>query len=116
MRALIQTGFLCLLLLGPLVGSSNSCTDFCFDTPGGPIFGCNLDLFIPGDGLVFINPRGIAKEGFQESTTGETAKWVSKYGSVTFRGWARVRLRRYERGRLGRGLHGAPRLGIPEAR
>jgi penicillin V acylase-like amidase (Ntn superfamily) len=54
------------------------------DTPAGPVFGCNLDLFIPGDGLVFVNPRGLAKEGFQPGTTGEVAKWVSKYGSVTF--------------------------------
>lgn len=43
-----------------------------------------MDLFIPGDGLVFVNQRGRAKEGFRENTTGETAKWVSKYGSVTF--------------------------------
>jgi penicillin V acylase-like amidase (Ntn superfamily) len=33
---------------------------------------------------VFVNRRGIAKEGYQTTPKGETAKWVSKYGSVTF--------------------------------
>ncbi len=33
---------------------------------------------------MFVNRRGIAKEGYRESTTGETAKWVARYGSVTF--------------------------------
>lgn len=61
-----------------------ACTCFCLDTPDGPIFGSNLDLFIPGDGLVFINQRNIQKEGFQKSTTGKTVKWTSKYGSITF--------------------------------
>lgn len=65
-------------------GSGRACTTFCFDTPGGPVFAMNFDVFIPGDGLVFINHRGVAKEGFQPGTTGKVAKWVSKFGSVTF--------------------------------
>ncbi|MBW2619148.1 MAG: hypothetical protein JRC92_09765, partial [Deltaproteobacteria bacterium] len=84
MRTLVTAALCCLLLLYPLVGLSWACTSFCLDTPGGPVFGANLDLFIPGDGLVFVNRRGIAKEGRQLSTTGETAKWTSEYGSVTF--------------------------------
>jgi choloylglycine hydrolase len=54
------------------------------DTPDGPFFGCNLDLFMPGDGLVFANQRGVVKKGWMESTTGEVAEWTSEYGSVTF--------------------------------
>lgn len=83
-----------LLLISLVTWSSAACTSFCMDTPGGPVFGYNLDLFIPGDGLVFINQRGVAKEGFpsQAGTTGKKLKWVSKYGSVTFnvvgREWA----------------------------
>jgi len=84
MRPLVTAALCCLLLICPLVGPSWACTSFCLDTPDGPVFGANLDLFIPGDGLVFVNQRGIAKEGREHSTTGETAKWVSKYGSVTF--------------------------------
>jgi penicillin V acylase-like amidase (Ntn superfamily) len=82
MRTLVTAALCCLLLISPLVGPSWACTSFCLDTPDGPVFGSNLDLFIPGDGLVFVNQRGIAKEGYEASTTGETAKWVSKYGSV----------------------------------
>jgi hypothetical protein len=94
MRTSPATALSCLLLMGLHVGSARACTCFCLDTPDGPVFGSNLDLFFPGDGLVFINQRGIAKEGFpsQAGTTGRTARWVSKYGSVTFnlagREWA----------------------------
>jgi len=65
-------------------GLANACTSLCFDTPDGPIFAENLDLLIPGDGLVFVNRRGLAKESYGKSTTGETMKWVAEYGSVTF--------------------------------
>lgn len=94
MRVTATTTFCCLLLACLPAGPSGGCTCFCLDTPDGPVFGANLDLFFPGDGLVFINQRGMAKEGFpsQAGTTGRTVKWVSKYGSVTFnlagRWWA----------------------------
>lgn len=84
MRPFTVATLFCLLVICSVACNVRACTCFCFDTPGGPIFGSNLDLFIPGDGLVFINQRGIAKEGLQASTTGEVAKWVSRYGSVTF--------------------------------
>lgn len=71
-----------LMVLFP-VTSSLACTSFCFDTPDGPIFASNLDLNT-GDGHLFVNQRGIAKEGYRESVKGETAQWVSSYGSVTF--------------------------------
>jgi len=56
------------------------------DTPNGPIYGSNLDVFFPADGLVFINQRGMEKRGFpsQSGTHGEKLTWISKYGSVTF--------------------------------
>lgn len=78
------TGLILLALTAAWPGRADACTTFCMDTPHGPVFGANLDLFIPGDGLVFINRRGVAKEGFQAGTTGRKAKWISKYGSVTF--------------------------------
>lgn len=84
MRVPTAAAVAALTLLGASGGPAAACTTFCFDGPQGPIFGCNLDLFIPGDGLVFINPRGVAKEGFGPGTTGVTAKWASQYGSVTF--------------------------------
>jgi penicillin V acylase-like amidase (Ntn superfamily) len=84
MRALATSVLCCLLLISRQAGPASACTTFLMDTPDGPVFGANCDLFIPGDGLVFVNQRGIAKEGWKESTTGETAKWTSEYGSVTF--------------------------------
>ncbi len=73
------------LLVGcPLDGPARACTSFLMDTPDGPIFGANCDLFIPGDGLVFVNQRGVEKKGWKTNTSGETAEWTSEYGSVTF--------------------------------
>jgi len=54
------------------------------NTPDGPVFGANLDLFIPGDGLIIVNRRGMEKESYQTGTTGKRAEWTSRYGSVTF--------------------------------
>ena len=84
MRIFNASSLCFLLLISWLNITTHACTCFCFATPNGPVYGCNLDFFLPGDGLVFINQRGIAKTGFQQSTTGKTAEWVSKYGSVTF--------------------------------
>ena len=84
MRTLVTAALCCLLLIYSLDGTARACTSFCLDTPDGPVFGSNLDLFIPGDGHVIVNRRGIAKENIRQSTNGETAKWVSEYGSVTF--------------------------------
>jgi choloylglycine hydrolase len=69
-----------------LKGSAvNACTSFLMDTPDGPVYGTNLDLLtVPGDGLVLVNRRGIAKESWRTGTTGEKAKWTSEYGSVAF--------------------------------
>ena len=78
------TTLCCLLLICPLAYPSWACASFCLDTPDGPVFGTNLDPLISEDGLVTVNLRGVAKKGIRQSTTGERARWVSKYGSVTF--------------------------------
>lgn len=84
MRPLAAALLCCLTLLASPDGSTLACTSFCMDTPDGPVFGANLDLFIPGDGLVLVNRRGVEKETYQTGTGGERARWTSKYGSVTF--------------------------------
>lgn len=83
MRASATAVLGCLALINLPAGASHACTSFCMDTPGGPVYGTNMDLFL-GQGLVFVNRRGIAKMGYSENTNGETAAWVSEYGSVTF--------------------------------
>ena len=69
--------------MGSSVHPLRACTSFCLDTTDGPIFATNLDL-TTGDGHVFVNRRGIAKQGYHDNTNGETARWVAWYGSVTF--------------------------------
>jgi penicillin V acylase-like amidase (Ntn superfamily) len=74
-----------LLLVCLAVNSVLACTTFCLKDRGEVLFGKNYDWMI-GDGLVFVNKRGVAKTAAEETNP---AKWVSKYGSVTFNqyGW-----------------------------
>ena len=51
-----------LLLAGLFTGRARACTSFVQETPDGPVFGTNLDLLVPADGLIVVNRRGIAKE------------------------------------------------------
>lgn len=62
-----------------------ACTTFCLKNNGEILFGKNYDWMI-GDGMVFVNKRGVSKLSAEEVNP---AKWVSKYGSVTFNqyGW-----------------------------
>lgn len=84
MRLIHPTAFVFLILVLIPEGNSLACTSFSMDTPDGTIYGTNCDLFIPGDGLVFVNRRDIAKEGYGANTEGNVIAWVAKYGSVTF--------------------------------
>jgi penicillin V acylase-like amidase (Ntn superfamily) len=57
------------------------CSSLVFSNKGFPVFGTNYDnRFAPGQ--LFINKRGVRKSGWETGTTGRTAQWVSRYGSV----------------------------------
>lgn len=73
-----------LLLVSGCIDSLRACTSFCMMPPGGPVFAANFDFFIPVDGTVMINRRGMMKKNIQPNRAGETATWVSRFGSVTF--------------------------------
>ena len=76
---------LAIFLLG--CSAVNACTTFCLASKDEVLFGRNYDWDI-SDALVFVNKRGVAKV----STAGESpnpAKWISKYGSVTFNQYGR---------------------------
>jgi penicillin V acylase-like amidase (Ntn superfamily) len=69
------------------INSAFACTTFCLRTKDAVLFGRNYDWNI-GDGLIFVNKRGVAKiAGGGELPN--PAKWVSRYGSVTFNQYGR---------------------------
>jgi penicillin V acylase-like amidase (Ntn superfamily) len=70
-----------------LTDQSLACTTFCLKSNGEVLFGKNYDWMI-GDGLVFVNKRGVQKVS-TEDDSGNPAKWVSKYGNVTFNQYGR---------------------------
>lgn len=66
----------------PLTGSY-ACTSFCLTTAGECTFGVNLDRS-SDEGLIYVNKRNVSKIGWEKNTGGESARWTSTYGSVTF--------------------------------
>ncbi len=84
MRAKRRHSILILFLLVGMVvpRSASPCSSLAFLNRGYLVFGTNYDNnFAPG--LLFINKRGVRKSGWEAGTTGKTASWVSRYGSVT---------------------------------
>jgi penicillin V acylase-like amidase (Ntn superfamily) len=59
------------------------CSSFCLDNGDHCVFGANQDNQIDA-GLVFVNKRHVMKTAWDPSTSGEYARWISQYGSVTF--------------------------------
>lgn len=83
--ALVLTVFT--IALAP--SSLRPCTTFVFKNDGAWIFGRNYDFEIEY-GLVMVNKRGVAKTALlTPKAVGEPARWVSKYGSVSFNQFGR---------------------------
>ena len=76
-----------LLLVSLLVNQALACTTFCLRSKDEVLFGRNYDWDI-GDALIFVNKRGVAKTATVTDAP-NPAKWVSKYGSVTFNQYGR---------------------------
>jgi choloylglycine hydrolase len=77
----------CLALLLALPEGGEACTTFCLRTGQRVLFGKNYDFSI-GYGMLVTNKRGVAKTALLE-TNDRPAKWVSRYGSVTFNQFGR---------------------------
>ena len=79
--------FLTLFLLLAFINVSRACTTFVLKDGETLLFGRNLDSDI-GRGLLVVNQRGIGKAAFIAPTM-KPARWVAKYGSVTFNQFGR---------------------------
>jgi choloylglycine hydrolase len=76
---------LCALLLGE---AALACTTFTLRTPRGVYFGKNYD-FVIGHGMLVTNKRGVAKSALLDLAGDSPARWVSRYGSLTFNQFGR---------------------------
>lgn len=75
--------FICVIVMTVLIPlTTYPCTTFVFHRGNKLLFGRNLDWF-SGTGLVMVNPRNIEKVALVNPSE-KPAKWVSKFGSVTF--------------------------------
>ena len=78
---------LSLTVIALFANQTLACTTFCLVGKGEVLFGRNYDWMI-GDALIFVNKRGVAKSA-SDGDSSNPAKWVSKYGSVTFNQYGR---------------------------
>ncbi len=62
-----------------------TCTTFCFRHQGAWVFGRNYD-WNTGHCLIMVNKRGVSKQAFGIKNP---ARWVSRYGSITFNQYGR---------------------------
>lgn len=76
-----------LVLFSFAVQETLACTTFCLKNKGEVLFGKNYDWMI-GDGLIFVNKRGLAKTSGSDEAK-NPAKWTAEYGSVTFNQYGR---------------------------
>lgn len=87
MKIFIKTALSFLVLTSIFTVQTLACTTFCLKSKGEVLFGKNYDWLI-GDGLIFVNKRGMSKTAMAENPV-NPAKWISKYGSVTFNQYGR---------------------------
>jgi penicillin V acylase-like amidase (Ntn superfamily) len=71
--------------LALVAGDANACTTVCFTDKATPVVAYNYD-FHSGDGLVLVNPRGLAKTSVLD---GKPHAWTSRFGSLTFNQYGR---------------------------
>jgi len=66
-----------------LAATGRACSSFCIDNGDHCVFGTNQDN--PTDAaMLAVKRRQVVKTAWEPSTTGEYARWISRYGSVTF--------------------------------
>jgi len=83
LKVVIRMTLFVLLILTLSSGEVRGCTSFAFSHNGRPVFASNYDNDLTS-GMIFVNKRGLHKNGWEASKSGETASWMASYGSVTF--------------------------------
>jgi len=78
-----------LIAIGAAAGEAperftGDCSSVALNNRGQAILGGNLDWIEEVDGMLFVLKRGVAKTGLRAGTTGEVARWTSKYASLAF--------------------------------
>jgi penicillin V acylase-like amidase (Ntn superfamily) len=88
MRTAAARGLVLAALLAALEPHpARACTTFCLERNGSIVFGKNYDFGI-GSGMLVVNKRGVSKVS-QVGAPDSPARWVSRYGSLTFNQFGR---------------------------
>ena len=82
----ILTVICCAVLV--LAQALPACTTFCLKDDEGLVFGRNYDWHLD-HGLVIVNKRNVTKRALLIDPEDTPARWISKYGSVTFNQYGR---------------------------
>ncbi len=82
-KVIFRLALVVLFILAWFSGETRGCTSFAFSYNGHPVFASNYDNDLIS-GMIFVNKRGLRKNGWEPSKSGNTASWAANYGSVTF--------------------------------
>jgi len=83
LKVIFRLALVVLFIFALSSGEIRGCTSFAFSRNGHFVFASNYDNDLTS-GMIFVNKRGLHKNGWEPSKSGKTASWVAKYGSVTF--------------------------------
>jgi len=83
LKVIFRLALVVLFILALSSGEIRGCTSFAFSRNGHFVFASNYDNDLTS-GMIFVNKRGLHKNGWEPSKSGKTASWLAKYGSVTF--------------------------------
>jgi penicillin V acylase-like amidase (Ntn superfamily) len=83
----VKKFLIAVILISLAANTAFTCTTFCFADKGKIVFGRNYDWDI-GNGMLMINKRGMSKIAMSQDDE-KSAKWISKYGSLTFNQYGR---------------------------
>jgi choloylglycine hydrolase len=87
MKIICKIALSFLMVISLFNAETFACTTFCLKNKDEVLFGKNYDWMI-GDGMVFVNKRGVEKSALVSGNE-TAARWISKYGSVTFNQYGR---------------------------
>ncbi|MFC1884144.1 linear amide C-N hydrolase [Thermodesulfobacteriota bacterium] len=90
MKRLSKMIFFCVFIVLLFPQPGDTCTTFSIESDGRHVIGKNYDWHLER-GLLIINKRSVSKNAIEslEKDPGPYAKWISRYGSLTFNQYGR---------------------------
>src|SRR5688572_33254112 len=85
----LAAGWLTLFVVMFSARALQACTAFLLSSGSHVVLGKSYDWDWEAEGMLVVNGRGVDKVALTQDTRDNRARWVSKYGSITFNQFGR---------------------------